>query len=155
MDLEEIASYWARFHISFSWDYPEGLDLQAVQQAVFHVVGESDARLVHSKFLSLLNGLLTYRLLRRIITLFKLPMIYVSLLFRISFMTQSLPSLPSTFVLCSTNVYINCLYLFVILFLVYENYLTIFLNLDSSVGEQNALYFSRRKKKELEIFESR
>ncbi|XP_031560781.1 uncharacterized protein LOC116296822 [Actinia tenebrosa] len=44
MDLEEIASYWARFHISFSWDYPEGLDLQAVQQAVFHVVGESDAR---------------------------------------------------------------------------------------------------------------
>ncbi|KXJ28670.1 uncharacterized protein LOC110246043 [Exaiptasia diaphana] len=44
MDLEEIASYWARFHLSFSWDYPEGLDLQAVQQAVFHVVGESDGR---------------------------------------------------------------------------------------------------------------
>lgn len=62
MDLEEIASYWARFHISFSWDYPEGLDLQAVQQAIFHVVGESDARLVHvhSKFLSLVNGFLTY-----------------------------------------------------------------------------------------------
>ncbi|XP_032240117.2 uncharacterized protein LOC5514667 [Nematostella vectensis] len=43
MDLEELARYWARFHISFSWDYPDGFDLQAVQKAVFHVVSETDA----------------------------------------------------------------------------------------------------------------
>jgi hypothetical protein len=81
MDLEEIASYWARFHISFSWDYPEGLDLQAVQQAVFHVVGASDARLVHSKLISISYDILIRRALRQIIKILAIIIIYVQLVY--------------------------------------------------------------------------
>ena len=44
MDLEELSNFWARFQISFSWDYPDGLDVQAVQSAVFHVVGDGETR---------------------------------------------------------------------------------------------------------------
>ncbi|XP_068708567.1 ATPase PAAT-like isoform X2 [Montipora foliosa] len=44
MDLEELSNFWARFQISFSWDYPDGLDIQAVQSAVFHVVGDGETR---------------------------------------------------------------------------------------------------------------
>ena len=44
MDLDDLSNFWARFQISFSWDYPAGLDVQAVQAAVFHVVGDSDTR---------------------------------------------------------------------------------------------------------------
>lgn len=44
MDLEDLSSFWARFQIAFSWDYPEGWDIQAVQSAVFHVVGDSETR---------------------------------------------------------------------------------------------------------------
>lgn len=44
MDLEDLSNFWARFQIAFSWDYPEGLDVQAVQSAVFHVVGDSETR---------------------------------------------------------------------------------------------------------------
>jgi len=44
MDLEDLSNFWARFQISFSWDYPEGLDVQAVQSAVFHVVGDGETR---------------------------------------------------------------------------------------------------------------
>ena len=46
MDLDDLSNFWARFQISFSWDYPAGLDVQAVQAAVFHVVGDSDTRWV-------------------------------------------------------------------------------------------------------------
>ncbi|KAJ7328590.1 hypothetical protein OS493_024511 [Desmophyllum pertusum] len=44
MDLEDLSNFWARFQIAFSWDYPEGLDVQAVQSAVFHVVGDGETR---------------------------------------------------------------------------------------------------------------
>lgn len=44
MDLEELSNFWARFQIAFSWDYPEGLDVQTVQSAVFHVVGDGETR---------------------------------------------------------------------------------------------------------------
>lgn len=44
MDLEELSNFWARFQIAFSWDYPEGFDVQAVQSAVFHVVGDGETR---------------------------------------------------------------------------------------------------------------
>lgn len=44
MDLEGLSNFWARFQIAFSWDYPEGLDVLAVQSAVFHVVGDGETR---------------------------------------------------------------------------------------------------------------
>lgn len=44
MDLEELSNFWARFQIAFSWDYPKGLDVQTVQSAVFHVVGDGETR---------------------------------------------------------------------------------------------------------------
>lgn len=44
MDSEELSNFWARFQIAFSWDYPDGMDIQAVQTAVFHVVGNGETR---------------------------------------------------------------------------------------------------------------
>jgi len=50
MDLEDLSNFWARFQIAFSWDYPEGLDVQAVQSAVFHVVGDGETRYDYNLF---------------------------------------------------------------------------------------------------------
>lgn len=44
MDSEELSNFWARFQIAFSWDYPDGMDIQSVQTAVFHVVGNGETR---------------------------------------------------------------------------------------------------------------
>ena len=44
MDFVGVSDFWARFSIAFSWDYPEGWDVQSVQSSVFHVVGEDDTR---------------------------------------------------------------------------------------------------------------